>query len=162
MSAAAGSSKGGGGGGAGAAGASPLGEADVPALTLAMALAPGVYSRNRFFALFEAKPLRRARARAWVLRSVARDVARGPCEVSVASRDAAVELALEVPSLAFTRRVRLSALELAGLRVLLAKTPQGALLPAAAADHAAVGAALATLSGPLAPPRGLGEAPRAD
>ena len=48
---------------------------DLEALTLAMALAPGVYARNRHFALFKQHPeVARARARAAVLRGLVRQL----------------------------------------------------------------------------------------
>jgi hypothetical protein len=47
---------------------------DADALTVAMAVAPGVYARNRMFTLFTDPEVRRAKARGGILRGVVRQL----------------------------------------------------------------------------------------
>jgi hypothetical protein len=110
-----------------AAGQGPPGR-EVPidegALLCALVLAPGAWSRNRFYGVFEDPKARRARRRAAHVRSVIAGLRkRGP-----EARDRLppappsgedVELVLEMPELGAVRRTRLSALELALVRYAL-------------------------------------------
>ncbi len=93
-----------------------LGSLDVDALTVAMAIAPGVYSRNRFFELWKAPELRRARSRASLVRAIVHHLALLPKDavekgVSFERRAGRVGLKYTVPSLRFERRTELSELE---------------------------------------------------
>ncbi|MGO8992469.1 MAG: hypothetical protein ACLQVI_04020 [Polyangiaceae bacterium] len=94
------------------------GSLDVDALTVAMAVAPGVYSRNRFFELFKAPELRRARSRASVVRGIVQHLSMLQRDgEDVAStfvferRAGRVGFRYMVPSLRFERRTELSELE---------------------------------------------------
>jgi hypothetical protein len=91
---------------------------DVEALTVAMAIAPGVYSRNRFFELFKAPEVRRARSRASVVRGIVqhlsmlhRDGEDVASAVSVERNAGRVGFRYCVPALRFERRAELSELE---------------------------------------------------
>ena len=91
---------------------------DVESLTVAMAIAPTVYSRNRFFELFKAPEVRRARSRASVVRSIVqhlamlhRDGADVASSLSVERRSGRVSFRYWVPALHFERRAELSELE---------------------------------------------------
>ena len=57
-------------------GLSPADEARVEALTVAMALAPGVYARNRMFELFANAGVKRAKSRAATLRGIVKHLGR--------------------------------------------------------------------------------------
>jgi hypothetical protein len=95
-----------------------MADVSVEAITVAMAVAPGVYSRNRFFELFQAPEIRRARRRAAVIQSVVRHFALlGDSGMDLGSA-VTIERAPErvvfryrVPRLAMGRRVELSPLE---------------------------------------------------
>lgn len=99
----------------------------VEALTVAMALAPGVYSRNRMFDLFAKAGVQRAKTRAAMLRGVVKHLGRA-CAVTLSSQAEAGEargapggdfvLRYEIPAVRLTRVVQLSRLELATLRIL--------------------------------------------
>jgi len=98
---------------------------DLDGLLCALVLAPGTYSRNRFFRMFEDPGARHARRRATHVRSVLRSLRdRGnPGEVlpdtdsTTLTED--VEISFEVPSIGMTRRTRLAPLELALVRYVL-------------------------------------------
>ena len=95
------------------------------ALLCALALDPSLLSRNRNFALYTVSAMRRSHARAVALRALARDIAswsppRLPVLALVES-DVAVELMYRDDSLSLTRRVPLDLLELALLKVLVAR-----------------------------------------
>lgn len=124
-------------------------------LTIAMAVAPGVYSRNRHFSLHQRPEARAARRRAALVRGIVRHLAVATeVRLGVGSHDegaGAVEVSYRVASLAFERTARLSSAELACVRYLARKT--GVELPAALAegttpetDSALVEATLARLS----------------
>jgi CO/xanthine dehydrogenase Mo-binding subunit len=88
--------------------------ADREELVVAMTLVPGLVSRNRSFALFEDSEVRRARARAALLRGIVRQLAGGSGRVEqldVASGQAACEMRYRVPSVRMERRAVLSRLE---------------------------------------------------
>ena len=116
------------------------------ALTAAMAMVPLLYSRNRMFQRFNDPLVKKARSRARMVRSVLRVVARENVEVTLgpASNDGHV-LRYELPRLRLGRTVRLTELELAVLRVLLAKGPHPRELAEQSTDRARVEAALALL-----------------
>jgi hypothetical protein len=133
-------------------GLSPADEARVEALTVAMALAPGVYARNRMFALFANPAVQRAKSRAATLRGIVKHLARA-CALTLerneapgnAGRDATGQvLRYEIPILRLTRVVELSRVELAALR-LLAMRAGVPTLGADDDDRALVETALARL-----------------
>ncbi len=137
------------------AGLSPADEARVEALTVAMALAPGVYARNRMFALFANPGVRRAKSRAATLRGIVKHLGRA-CALTLerneadgsAGRDATGQidfvLRYEIPVMRLTRVVELSRVELAALR-LLAMRAGAPALGADDDDRALVATALARL-----------------
>ena len=95
---------------------------DLDGLLAALVLAPGMYSRNRFFRMFEEPGARRVRRRATHVRSVIRQLRGrgGAAEVlPVADEDGDVEISFHVASLGLTRRTRLASLELVLVRYAL-------------------------------------------
>jgi hypothetical protein len=126
---------------------------DPEAITVALAVAPGVYSRNRFFALFESKAMKAARKRAGLVRGIlkqwseARRVGESafvirfePLEPNAAS----VRVHYEAAHLALRCTVELSAVECACLRYLASRgTPP--LCAESDADRDCVLASLAKL-----------------
>jgi len=116
------------------------------ALTAAMAMVPLLYSRNRMFQRFNDPMVRKARSRARMVRSLLRFVAREDAEVELgAASSEGYVLHYELPRLRLGRTVRLTDLELAVLRVLLAKGPHPRALAEQSTDRARVEAALALL-----------------
>ena len=136
-------------------GLSPADEMRVEALTVAMALAPGVYARNRMFALFANAGVQRAKSRAATLRGIVKHLARASnltlernaAEVC-AGRDVTGQvdfvLRYEIPIMRLTRVVELSRVELAALR-LLAVRAGAPVLGADDEDRVLVEMALARL-----------------
>jgi hypothetical protein len=124
----------------GRAAKAPLDEARIEALTVAMALAPGVYARNRMFDLFANAGVQRAKSRAATLRGIVKHLGRA-CALTLerdasegaAARDAngqvAFVLRYEIPLMNLTRVVDLSRVELAALRLLAARAGAPTLLP---------------------------------
>jgi hypothetical protein len=97
---------------------STSGSIDVESLTVAMAIAPGVYSRNRFFELFKTPEVRRARSRAQVVRGIvqhltllSREGADVAASVALDRRAGRVGFHYRVPALCFERRTELSEIE---------------------------------------------------
>jgi hypothetical protein len=91
---------------------------DTDALTVAMAIAPGVYSRNRFFDLFRGSEVRRARRRASLVRGIVQHLAMlqrsHTADAELASFDRLsghVRLRYRLPALHLERRVDLTELE---------------------------------------------------
>jgi len=121
-------------------GLSPADEARVEALTVAMALAPGVYARNRMFELFANAGVKRAKSRAATLRGIVKHLGRA-CALTLerdasegcAGRDATGQvdfvLRYEIPLMRLTRVVELSRVELAALRLLAARAGAPCLPP---------------------------------
>ena len=127
---------------------------DRDALTVAMAIAPGVYARNRLFALYKDARMRWARTRAGVLRGVVRQLAgeRGDVEGPFWSRNAhgLVVLRYRIPAVQFERTLEVTELEAACLRYLGGKAKVAGLEPQAD-DRALVEGALRRLThGPTA------------
>lgn len=96
---------------------------DDESLLAALTLAPGVYSRNRMFDLYEqngrAKLLR---ARANRLRGVVRMWhERADATLSLAPHEGGVEIGLDVPSMAYRRSLRVTEFERGLLALLLEK-----------------------------------------
>jgi hypothetical protein len=89
---------------------------DSEALTVAMALAPGVYSRNRHHALHQDPRVRRARARASLLRGLVRQLAgaEGPLEsVTMERASPYVLVRYRITRLGVDRTAQLSVIEAA-------------------------------------------------
>ncbi len=147
----------------------PAEEAHVQALTVAMALAPGVYTRNRMFDFFASAAVRRAKARAAVLRGIVKHLTRATdmrldqdAETPESTTACAFVLRYGMPVVSLSRVVELSRVELATLRVLAAQATATASLPSAswlaveAMDRALIETSLASLmalpgnAGPLA------------
>jgi hypothetical protein len=123
---------------------------DVEALTLAMAVAPTAYSRNKLFALFRDARVGRARSRARMIRSLALDLSRSP-DASVEKRLLAgdkVALTIRVERMQYARNVELSLSELSVLRYLCDRAHVTAL-PCEAADRTLVESVLLRLSAGL-------------
>lgn len=96
---------------------------DDESLLAALTLAPGVYSRNRMFHLYEQNGrAHQLRARANRLRGVARMwLERPDATLSTGPHAEGVELVLEVPSMAYRRTLRLTEFERGLLALLLEK-----------------------------------------
>lgn len=96
---------------------------DRDALTVVMTLAPGVYSRNRYFVMFRDPMVSHARGRAAVVRGIVRQLgaARGQAAIRAVRTGSGYELRYDIPALQFSRTVELSALEYACLMYLGAR-----------------------------------------
>jgi len=120
----------------------PLGPADesrIESLTVAMALAPGVYARNRMFALFANPAVQRAKSRAATLRGIVRHLGRA-CAVTLVRERAGQEdttgagdvdfvLRYQIPALRLMRVAELTRVELAALRLMAARAGAPCLAP---------------------------------
>lgn len=128
----------------------PADESRVEALTVAMALAPGVYARNRMFDLFTNAGVQRAKSRAATLRGLVKHLVRASSltltPASPAAEGGAPDhvLRYEIPSLALTRTAELSRVELATLRALASRSGVTAL-PLEDGDRALIESALTRL-----------------
>jgi hypothetical protein len=97
---------------------------DREALTVAMAIVPGLYSRNRLFTLFREPEVKRAKARAAMIRGVVRQLAgaHGVAESVVLARHGdVVLLRYRVPTMRLERRVEMTETERACLVFLAAR-----------------------------------------
>src|SRR6187551_791452 len=104
---------------------------DADALMVALILAPGTFSRNRFFKLYQSESIWQARRRAQVVRSLIKELTDPwPTAGQLPSHPQAVveqevmiegelHLQFSVPDLGYRRSVRLSAVEAAALRYCL-------------------------------------------
>jgi hypothetical protein len=123
-------------------------EKHVEALTIAMAVAPGVYARNRMFDFFTMPGVQRAKTRAAIIRGIVPHLSRATSLTVTSEGGRGGEpvwvLRYAVTDLRLTRVVELSPTELSAVRVLAARANVHAL-PADAADRTAVEAALARL-----------------
>jgi hypothetical protein len=120
---------------------------DREALTVAMALVPGMYARNRLFALFREPEVRRAKARAAMIRGVVRQLsgAQGAAEgLAFATHGDVVVLRYRVPSMRLERRVEMTEAERACLMFLAARAGVGGV-QASADDRAKVESVLKRL-----------------
>jgi len=111
--------------GSGGAGRSP----DLEALTLAMAVAPTAYSRNKMFGFFKDPRVMRARSRARLVRALANDLSRAP-DARVERRKLAgdrVALTVRIESMQYTRNVELSVAEVSALSFLCDRQKSTAL-----------------------------------
>src|SRR5580704_2143012 len=89
---------------------------DAEALTVAMAMVPGVYARNRHFPLYADARMRYARARASLLRGLARHLAgaEGPLDaVAVERASLRVQVRYRVARLRLERTAELTPVEAA-------------------------------------------------
>jgi DNA-binding FrmR family transcriptional regulator len=102
------------------------------ALLVALVLAPGTFSRNRHFHLFEQGALKRARRRAGELRGIVRDLTEpwhnaggrplpGPDQVEEREIEGEIHLEYRMLALDFRRRAVLSKLEAAAVHYALAQ-----------------------------------------
>ncbi|WP_438017327.1 hypothetical protein WMF18_42285 [Sorangium sp. So ce315] len=102
---------------------------DLEALFVALVLAPSTFSRNRFYALYTDPATRRVRRRAALLRSIVRQLVAGADRAGLApAASGGALLTYDVPSLGLKRTAALDALELAVLRIAVARgkgTPSG-------------------------------------
>jgi hypothetical protein len=105
----------------------PGDERRVEALTVAMALAPGVYARNRMFDFFAQAAVQRARSRAAILRGIVPQLARAKT-LSISNEgphtttgEASFVLRYRIAELRMSRVVELSPTELAALRLLASR-----------------------------------------
>ena len=119
---------------------------DREALLAALVLSPATFSRNRFFDMYQDPDVRRVRRRAARLRNVVRHVAGAGAEEMRFSpaAEGLVELAYTVPSVGLRRAVLLDPLELALVRVAIARSR--GVVPAGDPDMALVKVALAKLT----------------
>lgn len=123
-------------------------EKHVEALSVAMALAPGVYVRNRMFDFFAHAGVQRARMRASILRGLVQELPRATA-LTVSSEggrggEPVWVLRFRIEAIRLVRVVELSSTELAALRTLAARSGVTALA-AGHEDRTLVDAALARL-----------------
>lgn len=124
----------------------PLGRRAPPpeALMVAMAIAPGVYVRNRMFELFADAAVQRARGRAAMLRGVVAQLGRATVVALMNEGEASFALRYEIAEMRLVRVVQLTRTELAVLRILASRAGLSAL-PPEPADRTLVDTALARL-----------------
>lgn len=98
-------------------------ELDDESLLAALTLAPGVYSRNRMFDLYERNGrAKQLRAAAYRLRGIASTwLERPDASLSLVPHERGFELVLDVPSMAYRRTLFVSAFERGLLALLLEK-----------------------------------------
>jgi hypothetical protein len=126
---------------------------DVEAVTVAMVVAPGVYSRNRMFALFAEPEMARARLRATVVRGLFRQLQRSRnlgLSFRFEDREGGVYLHYEVEKLRLVCRIELTHLERSCLVYLASKT-DAPLMQATPEDKTRVEEALLRLVPEAAP-----------
>ena len=129
----------------------PIEKGEREELVVGMALVPGLWSRNRSYALFEDPDVRRARRRARALRGIVRQLAdcRGNVEaLRIARGPQGCELSYIVPGLKLHRRASLSDLELACVRYLAMRAGLAGLGPSEE-DRSGIDAALRRLASGL-------------
>jgi len=117
----------------------------ISALTAAMAMVPGLYSRNRMFALFADPLVRRARSRARSVRGLLRFVGRADAVVHVVEHDGRARITYRIPRLRLSRAVQVTDFELALLRVIVARGEHPSVLHERPGDRARIDAALLLL-----------------
>ena len=136
---------------------------DADALLVALILAPGTYSRNKYFTLFQNQVAHRVRRRAQIVRSILKELTEpwpemrhapgGPRSAPPATlldertTSDGVELVYRVDEFGYTRSALLTHLEAAALRYALSRVGQR---PVAATDKQLVESALSRLD-PTAP-----------
>ncbi len=127
-----------------------------------MAVAPGVYARNRLFAFHKHPDVRRAKARAAILRGLVRQLSglQGATSGLVIERtQGRAVVRYRVDSLRFERRTELSEVEAACLLYLAGRAGAGELR-ATAEDRALLHATLHRLTGSLGSFAGTPQPPR--
>jgi hypothetical protein len=141
-------------------------ESSIETLTVAMALAPGVYTRNRMFDFFAHPAVQRARSRAATLRGIVRQLARAKTVV-VTNEGQTVTgvptyvLRYSIPEMRLSRVAELTQAELAALR-LMSERARVRALPAADEDRLIVAETLKRLMAADAGSRDLAEAAARD
>ena len=126
---------------------------DREALTVAMALVPGMYARNKLFAFHREPEVRRAKERAAMIRGVVRQLAgaHGAIEgLAIVRHGGIVELRYRVPQVHFERRVELTESEQACVAFLAARAGVTGL-PETHEDRAHIDGALKRLGAEIAP-----------
>jgi len=123
----------------------------IEALTVAMALAPGVYARNRMFDFFKQSAVKRARSRAAVLRGIVPQLSRATgvtvtCDGEPRSPlgEPVFVLKYQIAELRMSRVVELSPTEHSALRLMAARAKLPLLEPTDE-DRARIDRALARL-----------------
>jgi hypothetical protein len=125
------------------------GHVDREALTVAMAVVPGLYSRNRLFAFYSDPEVRRAKARAAMIRGVVRQLAGSHGEadgVQVARHGDACVVRYRIARVRLDRRVELTEIETACLVYLASRAGVRNMHPGPE-DRAHIEAALKRLAG---------------
>jgi hypothetical protein len=125
-----------------------ISEKHVESLTIAMAVAPGVYARNRMFDMFTLPGVQRAKTRAAIIRGIVPHLSRATTLTVTSEGNRGGEpvwvLRYAIAELRLTRVVELSPAELSALRV-LASRANLRVLPMEANDKTVVDSALARL-----------------
>lgn len=123
---------------------------DLEALTLAMAVAPTAYSRNKMFGLFSDPRVMRARSRARLVRSLATDLARAPDALVLRQKVSGdrVALTVRIESMQYTRNVELSVAEVSALSF-LCERQKTKVLPCEPQDRQLVESVLSRLAAGL-------------
>jgi hypothetical protein len=122
---------------------------DREALTVAMAVVPGLYARNRLFAFYSDPEVRRAKARASMIRGVIRQLAGSHGEadgVLVSRHPEGCVVRYRIPRVRLDRRVELTEIETACLVYLAARAGVRNMHPTAE-DRAHIEGALKRLAG---------------
>ncbi len=122
-------------------------EIDRDALLVAMTVVPGLYSRNRMFALYNDPHVKYAKARSAILRGVVRHLlgTSGEAEVELAKAEGGIVLRYRIERMRMERRIELSELEAACVAYLSGRGGCSAL-HATDRDRALIEAALKRLS----------------
>ena len=123
-----------------------MGDAGCGPLSVAMAIVPSLYSRNRLYALYADPLVRHARSRARLVRSVFRQLAGGGVSGLVVEHGEDIMVTYQISHMHLRRRVALSSLELSCLAFLCGRVA-GTCLSATVGDRARLDAALAELPG---------------
>jgi hypothetical protein len=124
---------------------------DREALMVAMAVVPGLYSRNRMFAMYGDPEVKRAKVRAAVIRGVVRQLAgsHGEAEEIALARHGELRvLRYRIARVKLDRRLELSEIEAACLVYLASRAGVRGMHPSPE-DRAHVDAALRRLAGDL-------------
>jgi hypothetical protein len=126
-------------------------QVDRDALMVAMAVVPGLYSRNRMFAMYGDPEVKRAKARASVIRGVVRQLTGfhgEPGDIALARNGDARTLRYRIPRVKLDRRLELSEIEAACLVYLAGRAGVRGMHPSAE-DRAHIDSALRRLAGDL-------------
>jgi hypothetical protein len=129
----------------------PPSQVDREALLVAMAVVPGLYSRNRMFALYRDPEVKRAKVRAAVIRGVVRQLSgsHGEAEEVALARHGEVRvLRYRIARVKLDRRLELSEIEAACLVYLAGRAGVRGMHPTPE-DRAHIEGALRRLAGDL-------------